>query len=101
MPLIGILFWTAIIGFVWFWWSPRSFGRVLATKFLKATNGEPKKIAGTQIFALTVVGIILTIIFWNIHPFTIFPIWFLWFKLFQKMTTISKKASDNDIQSAG
>jgi hypothetical protein len=94
MPLVVIFFWAAVIGLVWFWCSPRTFGRFIGGKFLKATNGEPKKIAGAQILSLFVVGLVLTIVFWNVHPLTIFPIWFVWFKLFQKMT-ISKKASSN------
>lgn len=93
MPLVSILFWAGVVGFFWFWWSPHTFGRFVGGKFLKATNNAPRKIAGAQILGLFVVGIVLTIVFWNIHPLTVFPIWFTWFKLFQKMTRISKKVS--------
>jgi hypothetical protein len=101
MPFVSILFWAGVVGFFWFWWSPRSFGRFVGGKFLKATSNEPRKIAGAQILGLFVVGIVLTIVFWNIYPLSVFPIWFAWFKLFQKMTKISKKVSSgSDTQSA-
>jgi hypothetical protein len=96
MPFIGVLFWLAVIGFFWFWWFPRSFGRFIGGKFLKATNGEPKKIAGAQILGLLVVGIVLTIVFWNIYPLSIFPIGFAWLKLLQRMNRISGAASDGE-----
>jgi len=98
MPFIGVLFWLAVIGFFWFWWFPRSFGRFIGGKLLKATNGEPKKIAGVQILGLIIVGIVLTIVFWNIYPLTIFPIGFAWLKLLQKMNSISKDPSSGDAQ---
>lgn len=94
MPFLAVLFWAAVIGFFWFWWFPRSFGRFVGRKFLKATNGEPRKIAGAQILGLLMLGIGLTIVFWNIQPLTMFPIGFAWLKLIQRMNRISKDASD-------
>ena len=101
MPLLFVLFWTAVIGFFWFWWFPRSFGRFFGKKYLEVTNGgAPKETAGLKIVAQFIFGVVVTVIFFNIHPVTLFPIGFFWIQWIRMINKTSRAAHPEDDKNA-
>lgn len=99
--IVAGLFWILVIGFSWFWWFPKSFGRTVGNWFLKSTKGgQPKEVSGLKILGQLIFGIVVTIIFFNIHPVTIFPIGFFWIQWIRMMNKTSKAAHPEEQQSA-
>jgi fatty acid desaturase len=90
MPLILI---PLVVSFFWGLISPRSYGRFIGKLFLKATNGgAPKEVTGVKILAQLIFGVIITAIFFSLHPATIFPIGFFWIIWFKRMNQTSRSA---------
>lgn len=92
MPLICI---PLVVCFLWACIHPRSFGKFIGTLFLRTTKGgAPKETAGLKILGQLVFGIIVTVIFLNIHPVTIFPLGFFWIMWIRSMNKTSKAAEE-------
>lgn len=90
MPLIMI---PLVVGFFWALISPRSLGRFIGMLFMRTTKGgQPKEVSGLKILAQFIFGVIVTVIFLQIHTATIFPLGFFWIMWIRSMNKTSKAA---------
>jgi hypothetical protein len=98
MPLIMI---PLAVSFVWGLAHPRSFGKCIGALFLRTTKGGAhKEVSGLKIICQFIVGIVVTTIFFNIHPVTIFPIGLFWIQWIRMMNRTSKAAHPEEDKNA-
>jgi hypothetical protein len=87
MPILSLCFWGMIICFLWFWWSPRSFGKFWGKKYIQATDGgKPAAVAGLKTLWQFILMVIVTIICFNVYPFSLFIIAFVWIKWLRSLS---------------
>jgi hypothetical protein len=89
MPVLSLIFWGIVICILWFWLSPRSFGKFWGKKYIQATDGgKPSAVAGLKTLLQFILMVVVTVICFNIYPFSLFIIAFVWVKWFRSIWKI-------------